>query len=332
MHRLFNGIRGLLNSFQPKRNSILGLDIASTGVHMVELSVNQGISCVETYGREPLLPCALSGTSDAVATSIKTLFNRLQPSSRQVVVAVPDASVISKTIQVNACLSDAEVEELVYIEADKYIPYPVDEISFDFEILGRSESNPSLLDVLFVASRTENVTKRLESVAQAGLDALIVDVESHAVERVVQQFAKDLPVSTCDKTVLIIDLESSSMRLFVLHQMKLVSSHEEQYRGMQVENQLLESFTDNILFQIKRALQFFYSTSQDYDVAHILLAGSFARLPGLINLLQEHTGITTTVANPFTYMLAGDAVDLDAMHYDAPALLIACGLALRRVD
>lgn len=228
--------------FQPKSRSILGIDITSTAVKILEISGNGTPFCVERYGREVLPVNALEGhvikDMDAVAHCIKKLIDKLQTNCKQVVLAVPDAAIISKVVQINEGLNDEEMEELIVLEADKYIPYPIDEINLDFEVLGHSEKNPSLLDVLLVASRAQNVTNRVETVTRAGLDALVVDVESYAVERAAQQFAKELP----DKTVAIIDIGANYTHLLVLHDMKLVYSRDEKLGGTQLIQSIAEYY------------------------------------------------------------------------------------------
>lgn len=364
MHGRFKRINCLRKLFVPKHCSILGIDITSASVKILEISGNAKALCVENYGREVLPPYALDGTVikdvDVIASSIRTLFNRLQTNCKQVVLAVPDAAIISKIVHINAGLSDEDMEELVVIEADKYIPYPIDEINLDFEVLGHSEKNRSLLEVLLVASRAENVNSRVEAVTRAGLDVLVVDVESFAVARAAQQLAKELPAAGQNKTIAIIDIGVNYTNLFVLHGMKLIYSRDENFGGMQLveaisrhyqmtieqailakeqgtlpadyEAQVLAPFKENILVQIKRTLHFFYSTSQEDEVDHILLAGGLARLPGLVGLIQEQLGVATTVANPFSNMSFGTNTPLDFLNHDAPSLMVACGLALRNIE
>lgn len=364
MQGRFKRISRLLKLFQPKHRSILGIDITSAAVKMLEISGNGETLCVENYGREVLPPHALDGNVikdvDAVALCIKKLFDRLQTQCKQVALAVPDAAIISKIVQINDGLNDEDMEELIIIEADKYIPYPIDEINLDFEILGPSEKNRSMLDVLIVASRAENVNNRVETVTRAGLDVLVVDVESFAVERAAQQLAKDLPAAGQDKTIAIIDIGANYTHLFVLHGMKLIYSRDEKFGGMQLieaiaahykmtveqavlakeqgmlpadyEAQVLAPFKENILVQIKRTMHFFYSASQEEDVDYILLAGGLARLPGLVNSIQDKLGVTATVANPFSNMSSGKKAHLDSINNDAPSLMVACGLALRNIE
>lgn len=354
----------MLKLFMTKHRSILGIDISSSAVKMLEISGSENNLCVEGYGRAPLPLNAVEGNVikdiEAVSNCIKKLFEKSQLTAKQVALAVPDSAVISKIVQINDGLNDEEMEELVVIEADKYIPYPIDEINLDFEILGHSAKNSAMLDVLIVASRAENVNTRVDAISGAGLETKVVDVESYAVERAAQYMAKELPAGGQDKIVAIIDIGAYYTHLFVLHGMKLIFSREEKFGGMQLieaiaeyykmtpeqaiiekdegklpadyETEVLEPFKEMVLLQIKRTLQFFYSTSQHGFVDHILLAGGLANQPGLVALIQEQLGVTTTVANPLAAMTFGKSVDLDSVNKDAPSLLVACGLALRNIE
>lgn len=354
----------MLKLFKPKHCSILGIDISSSAVKILEISGTDEQLCVEGYGRTSLPPTALDGTIikdvDAVASCIKALFERSKLTCKQVALAVPDSAVITKIVQINDGLNEQDMEELVVVEADKYIPYPIDEINIDFEVLGPSAKNAAMLDVLIVASRAENVNSRVDAVTRAGLEAKIVDVESYAVERAAKQLAKELPAGGQDKIVAIIDIGANYTHLFVLHGMKLVFSREDKFGGMQLvesiaerykmtseqatalkesgklpedyESEVLEPFNQLILLQVKRTLQFFYSTSQHGFVDHILLAGGVARQPRLAALIQEQLEITTTVANPLSHMSFGKMVNLDLINNDAPALMVSCGLALRHIE
>lgn len=364
LHVRHREIKQVLKLFKPKNRSILGIDISSSTVKVLEISGSGDELCVESYGREVLPPNALDGNVikdiDAVANCISKLCDRSRLTCKQVALAVPDSAVISKIVQINDGLSNEEMEELVVIEADKYIPYPIDEINLDFEILGQSAKNAAMLDVLIVASRAENVNSRVEAVTRAGLEAKVVDVESYAVERAAQQLVKDLPAGGQDKIIAIIDIGAKFSHLFVLHGMKLIFSREEKFGSMQLidaiseqykmtteqaldgkaqgtlpedyDSKVLEPFKEILLLQIKRTLQFFYSASQHGFVDHILLAGGLARQPALDVLIQEQLGVITTVANPISRMSINKMVNLELINNDAPALVVACGLALRYIE
>lgn len=354
----------MLKLFRPKQRSILGIDITSSAVKILEISGSGHQLCLENYGREPLPSNALEGNVikdiNSVANCIKKLIHKAHITCKQAALAVPDSLVISKVIQMNDGLSEQEMEELVVIEADKYIPYPIDEINIDFQILGHSTKNAAMLDVLVVASRAENVNDRVDAVTRAGLDVKVVDVESYAVERTVQLLANELPASGEDKIIAIVDIGAKYTHLFVLSGMRLIFSREENYGGMQLidaiaehynmtseqaliaknqgtlpqdyEVQVLEPFKQMILLQIKRTLQFFYSSSQHGYVDHIILAGGLAKQPGLVSLIQDQLGVTTTIANPFSTMTLAKTVNMDEINNDAPALMVACGLALCHIE
>ncbi|WP_425171021.1 type IV pilus assembly protein PilM [Legionella sp.] len=353
----------MLNSFRPTHYPTLGLDITSTAVKILEISWDGETLCMERYGREALPPHAMDGTVikdvNIIAFCIKKLCDRLQINSKQVVLAVPDAAVITRIVQINDGLNDEDMEELIVIEAEKYIPYPINEINFDFEILGASEKNPLLLDVLIVATRAENVTNRVEIVTRAGLNAVAVDVESYAVERAAQHLTKNLPSSGPDKTIAIIDIGANYTHLFVLHAMKLIYSRDEEFGGKQLieaiaehynmtfeqaalakeqgqlpidyEVLILEPFKENVLVHIKRMLHFFYSSCREEEVDSILLAGGLSQLPGLVVLIQEQLGIEVSVINLFSHMRFGKMIRLESINNDAPSFMVACGLALRNI-
>ena len=352
----------MLKLFRPKCNAILGVDISSYAVKIIELSGSGDAFCVEGYGYELLPKDAVQGTLindiDAVAQCIKKVIFKAQLRSKYVVLAVPDSAVMSKLMQIDAGLTEQEIEELVVIEADKSIPYPIDELNLDFEIQGYSAENDSLLDILVVASRAENVSRRVAALAKAGLEVTIVDVESYAVERAAQLLAKTLPELGQGKVIPIVDIGANYTHLFVLNSMKLIFSREEQFGGMQLidaiaerytlsrnqaitanaenrlpqdfESAVLRPFNELVVRQVKRSLQFFYSASPHAFVDHVLLAGGLARQLGLAQLIHYELKVPTSIANPFFDMSCKNSRLTKTLNQAAPSLMLACGLALRR--
>ena len=348
----------VLNLFKSQHRSILGIDISSTSVKVLEISRTGDKYCVEGYGRVILPEQAMEGNvikdADAVASSIKKLLITTNLTCREAACAVPESTAISKIIQINDSLSVQEIEELVVIEADKYIPYPIDEINIDFNVIGPSLKNSAMLDVLIVASRSENVSNRVDVLNRAGLVAKVVDVESYAVERASQLLRPELPAGGDKKNITIVDIGAT-----YTHGMKIIFSREEEFGGKQLidavmqrygmqrqeafvaieqgslpddyESETLLPFKELILLQVKRSLQFFFSTSHYTFVDHIILAGGVAKLPGIAELLQEHINIPTSIANPFAHMTFAKTVDRDMITKDSPMLMVACGLALRQI-
>lgn len=352
------------NLFRPKCRSILGIDISPTSVKLIEISDRNGQRCVEGYGCMVLPSNAVDGHEikdvDIVANCIRQLITKERMSSKFASIALPDSAVISKVLQVSDGFEENEIEEFILMEADKYIPYPIDEINMDFELIGPSLKNPSMNDVLLVASRSENVNTRVEAVTKAGLIVKSVDVESFAIERTISLLTRELPPHGQDIVVAVIDISEEYANLFVLSGMKLVYTREDEFGIKQLVNEIMNQydvdmhealqiksntikpddydekivnpFVENLLLYVKRSLQFFFSTSHYGTIDHIFMAGGVSRINNLATRVQEGTHIATTIANPLKDMSLSHNVNSTSLGDDAPSLLIACGLALRKVE
>lgn len=349
--------------FGKRNNTVLGIDISSTSVKLLELSKHGERYRVENYGVESLPPNAVVEKNiidiEGVSQAVSRLLVKSRSNVKQVAVAVAGSSVITKTIEMNASMTDEEMEELIRIEADQYIPYPLDEVSIDFEVLGPLKADDSRVQVLLVACRTENVDMRTEVLESAGLEAKVVDVEAYAMERAFSLLADQIDGGD-QQTVAIIDIGATMTSLSVLHDGRTIYTREQLFGGKQLteeiqrrfgltfeeaaiakkrgglpeeyESEVLEPFKEAVVQQVARSLQFFYSSSQYNDVDHVVLGGGSASIPGLDELVQEKVGTETSIANPFLNMSLASKVDAKNLSNDAPALMIACGLALRSFD
>lgn len=354
----------MLEFLKRKNKTILGIDISSNSVKILEIIGNSDNHIVKNFAREFLPPEAMDGheiiDSTAVGLCIKKLLHRHKISTKSVALAVPDSSVISKVIQMNDGLSEGELEELVILEADKYIPYAIDEINIDFEIQGPSEKNSAMIDVLIVASRSENVSKRIEAITKAGLTTTIVDVESFAIERAIQLLAVELPAEGKGKVIALVDIGANYTHLFVLENMKAMFTREDQFGMVKLIKEiashyqftiqeahkryinetlpedfktiLLEPFIVKMCSQIKRTLQFFFSTSHHAYVDHIILAGGAARIDTFDKQLEHALGVSVSIANPCKYLQTDLTLDKAGLNAAAPSFLIASGLALRHIE
>lgn len=350
-------------SFQRKQNkSLVGVDISSTSVKLLELDIRDGRYWVESYGILPLPPHAVVEKNiadpESVSDTIERLLNLTNPKSHGAAAAVASSAVITKVIEMDADMTDDEREEQIRLDAEQYIPYPLDEVSLDFEVIEISPNNPNHVSVLLVASRTENVDMRSEVLELAGLVPRVIDVESYAIERAFSLIIDTLP-GTPD-IVAIFDIGHTMTTLSVLKDEKIIYSREQLFGGKQLtediqrryglpfdeagrakkegnlpddyEPEVLIPYMDAIVQQAARSLQFFYSSTQYNDVDHILLAGGNANIPGLARLVQEKLGHRVTIANPFLQMGFASQIDANQIENDAPSLLVACGLALRSFD
>ncbi|WP_354671227.1 pilus assembly protein PilM [Thiohalobacter sp. IOR34] len=344
-----------------KKPPLVGLDISSTAVKLLELSQAGDRYRVESYAVEPLPPNSVVEKSvtdaDAVGEAVRRAVKRSGTRARSAAVAVAGSSVITKVIPMPASLSDQEMEAQIDLEADQYIPYPLEEVYRDFEVLGPSANNPDTVDVLLAASRSENVEMRVAAVEAGGLEAEIVDIEAYALENAFALLAEQLPDQGMEKTVAVVDVGATMTTLNVLHDLKIIYTRDQVFGGKQLteeimrryglsyeeagmakrqgglpdsyETEVLEPFKEAMAQQVNRSLQFFFSSSQYNSIDQIILAGGSASIPGVDALIQETIGIETLIANPFANMSLAPRIKAPTLSNDAPALMIACGLALR---
>ena len=352
---------GLGDLFRQKQPAVLGLDISSTAIKLLELSKSGEHLRVESYAVEPLPANSVIEKNiadvEAVGEAIKRAFKRSGSRTKLTAVSVAGSAVITKIISMPASLSDDEMEQQIELEADQYIPYPLEEVNLDFEVIGPSKSDPEKIDVLLAASRSENVDIRIAAIELAGLKAKIVDVEAYAMENAFSLILPQLPQQGIDQTVAIIDVGATMTTLNVMHNGNTIYTREQIFGGRQLTEEIqrryglsyeeagmakrqgglpdnygpevLEPFKDAMTQQVSRSLQFFYGSSQFDNVDHIVLAGGTAMIPGIDDMIANKLGVDTSVANPFINMTLASRIKTQSLSNDAPALMVAAGLAMR---
>lgn len=351
--------------FNPKAHPLLGLDISSSAVKLVELTANgkEGYR-VERYTVEVLPKDAVSdgniANMDGVVDAVKRAWKRMGTSTRHVAMALPGSAVITKKILVPAGLRDDQLEIQVESEANQYIPFAIDEVNLDFQVLGPAPSVPDELEVLIAASKKERVEDRVAVADAAGLKAVVIDVEPFAALAAFGLIERQLPDGGRNQTVALVDAGSNIMGLTVLRNGQQVYAREQAFGGGQLtqdiarhygmtyeeaeaakragnlpegyDNELLAPFMESLALEVSRALQFFFTSTQYNSVDHIVLAGGCAVIPGIDEVVATRTQVSTLVANPFASMVLSDRVRAKSLLADASALMVACGLALRRFD
>lgn len=347
-----------------KKPSILGLDISTTAVKLLELSKSGDRYRVESYAVEPLPPNSVieKNISDVegVGEAIKRAVKRSGTRSKYAAAAVAGSAVITKIISMPASLSDADMEGQIELEADQYIPYPLDEVNLDFEVIGPSKDDPERVDVLLAASRSENVEVRIDALEYAGLTAKVIDVEAYAMENAFSLLKGQLEGHGLDQTIAVVDIGATMTTLNVLHDLRTIYTREQVFGGKQLTEEIqrryglsyeeagmakrqgglpdnyvpevLEPFKEAMAQQVSRSLQFFFSSSPYSSVDHIILAGGSSSIAGVDEMIEQKLGVPTSVANPFSNMMISPKIKAQVLSNDAPALMIACGLALRSFD
>jgi type IV pilus assembly protein PilM len=346
-----------------KTTPVLGLDISSTTVKLLELSYSGDRYRVESYAVSSLPHDAVIEKNvndiDGVANAVRSVVAQSRTKLKTVAAAVAGSSVITKIIDMPQGLGDDDMETQLTLEADQYIPYPLEEVAIDFEIQGPSPERDNQVEVLLAACRRETIDSRVESIEGADLTAKIMDVEAYAMERAYSLVQHQLELDT-DSTVAVVDIGATMTTLSVLNNGQTIYTREQLFGGKQLtdeimrryglpleeaglakkqgglpddyEPEVLEPFKDAVVQQVARSLQFFFSSSQYNDVDYIILAGGVSSMDGLQELVQDKLGTPTAVANPFAEMTISSRVNAVALSSDAPAMMIACGLAMRSFD
>lgn len=355
-----------LDFLNTKTPPLCGVDISASSVKIVELSESSDKKTyiLERYAIESLPKDAVSDGNinnlDAVSEGVRRAWKRLGTRVKNVSVALPAAAVISKKILLPAGLREDDMEYQVESEANQYIPFALEEVNLDFQVLGPAHGSPDEVDVLLAASRKANVEDRVAAVQMAGLKTIVVDVEPYAAESAFEHIREQLPNGALDQCVALVDIGENVMNVNILRNGSSVYTRDQQIGGAQLtqqiqtrfglsleeadagkrngglpdnyESDVLGPFLENLATEITRALQFFFTSTQYNEVSYIVLCGGCAALAGLDDIVATRTQVNTLVANPFAQMTLSSRIKARQLQVDAPALMIACGLALRRFD
>jgi type IV pilus assembly protein PilM len=331
---------------------------------MVELSSSgKGTYRLEGYSiaaipKDAIVDGNVSGL-EQVSDAVKLAWKLLGSREKRTALALPSAAVITKKVLMSSELREADMEAQVEAEANQYIPFPLEEVNIDFQVIGPAPNNAEEVEVLIAAARKEKIEDRVAAAEDAGLKVTIMDVDTYATEAAYSLVTNQLPNAGKDQTVMIVDIGAVMMHINVLHNNVSIYTREQAFGGSQLtqeiqrrfglsveeaeiakrkgglpesyENEVLQPFMQSLSTEVARALQFFTSSTQYNRVDHIVLAGGCSAIPAIDVMVQDRTQVNTIVANPFQSMSLGSKLKQQQVAIDAPALLIACGLAMRGV-
>lgn len=351
--------------FNPKARPLLGMDISSTSVKMVELvDDGKGKYRVERYAIEPLPREAVTDGNivnlEGVAETVRRAWKRLGTTTRYVAMALPSAAVITKKIILPAHLREQEMEIQVESEANQYIPFALEEVNLDFQVIGPMPNSPDDVEVMIAASRKEKIEDRVACAEAADLRPVVMDVESFATQSAMAEAVQQLPNSGRDAIIALADIGANTARFTFTRNGEVLYTREQAFGGGQLtrdimrvygmsaeeaealkrddsppdnyDAELLQPFLEALALEVSRALQFFYTSTPHTQVNYILLAGGGALIEGVEAAVSTRTQIETLRANPFAGMATSAKIKPKRLLADAPALMVACGLALRRFD
>ncbi|MFU8831473.1 MAG: type IV pilus assembly protein PilM [Wenzhouxiangella sp.] len=349
--------------FRSAAPPLIGVDVGTSSVKLIQLASTGTSYRVEAYAVEPVPEGAVSEGGivepEQVAEAVKRALKRGGFKAKTCAMAVTGSAVITKIINLPADLSEEDVEGQIEVEAGQYIPYPRDEVSLDFEVLGPSPRNADLLEILLAASKTEHVDARREVAELAGLTIRVIDIESYAIANAFDLVRKRAGIDEAE-TIAVLNMGSTVSTMIVLRGNRTTYSREHSFGGHQLveecmrrygmdaaqasflqrgeeppagfEDEVLEPFRQNVIQQISRALQF-YSSSSDYSsISTLFITGGGASIPGLAEAVGNEVGISCEVADPLKDLRLAPKINSRALDQSRPALTTACGLALRGFD
>lgn len=342
---------------------MLGLDISSSSVKLVELGRNKA-------GHLVLENCAIVTLErgwitdgniekfDEVADAVRRLVKKSGTKTKNVAMALPPSAVITKKIVLPGGLSDQELELQVESEANQYIPFPLDEVSLDFCIVGPSANSVGDVEVLIAASRREKVQDIQGLAEAAGLKPVVVDVESYASRLATSRLIANMPNQGLGSIVALFEVGAMTTSMQVIRNDEVLYDRDQAFGGAQLTQMIvrqygfsveeaeskkrtgdlpedygmvvLQPFIESLVQEIGRALQFFFTSTTHNKVDMVMLAGGSAALPGLTAAVTLQTTFACSVVNPFEGMETADGIRLDKIAREAPSYLTSCGLALRR--
>lgn len=344
---------------------LLGIDISPSSVKVVELEPGQKAPMrLRRYAIEPIARGAITDGNvdqpEQVAESLNRALRRVGTRTRAVAMAMPTSAVITKKITLPAGLSEDEYEVQVESEAIQYIPFAIEEVNLDFQVLGPSAGSEDDVDVLLAASRKEKVEDRVAVAEMCGLQPVVMDIDSYAAREVLAHVARALPNGGHGEVIALFDVGSMVTTVAMTLNGQTIFEREQTFGGMQLTQeivrayglmpeeaevrkkagdlpedyalQVLQPFIESGVADVSRALQFFFTSTPYTRVDRICLAGGACVVPGFAEAVAERTGVATAILNPFGGMELGAAVREKQLGVDAPALLTACGLAMRRFD
>lgn len=345
-----------------KKGNVVGLDIGSSSIKLLELAEMKGGYQLRNFGIAPLPPEGIVDgalmDSVTIVDSIKGLTSALRIKTKDVVTSVTGHSVIVKKINIPVMTED-ELEESIQWEAERYIPFDINDVNIDFQIIGPTEGNEELMDVVLVAAKKDIINDYLSVIVEAGFNPVIVDIDSFAIENM---FEANYPV-TRDEVTALANIGASVTNINILKRgvsfftrdiftggnsiteeiqrqlnvdfdeaeaLKLGNRMDE--ASQKVIQEVLKSALNSLGTEIAKSLDFFRSTSSQEKVDKLFLSGGCAKINGIEKVIEEQAGIPVEIANPFKEIDCSKRdLDVDYLKEMEPIMAVSVGLALRRI-
>ncbi|MBW2038871.1 MAG: type IV pilus assembly protein PilM [Deltaproteobacteria bacterium] len=349
--------------FGKKGKRVLGLDIGTSAIKFVDIKDTGRGYYVNNLGITPLPPETIVDGSlmdtTTVVEAIRELVSNYKIKKREVAISVSGHSVIVKKITLPK-MTDSELEENIFVEAERYIPFDINDVNIDFQILSAPEKEMGEhMEVLLVAAKSDLIEDYIAIIREAGLSPMIIDIDSFALENM---YELNYPLEIGDLVVLC-DIGASIMNLNIVKggrslftrdisiggnlyteeiQKELSVNFEEaedlklggtsEKGSPHTIDKLLDKTSSTIALEIAKSLDFFTATFPEERITRQYLSGGCAKVPRLKQIVEEKLNVPVEICNPFANMTVNPgAFDSDYLQDIAPLMAISVGLALRKV-
>lgn len=345
-----------------RKKGVIGLDIGSSSIKLVELVESKNTYKLQNLGIAPLPPEAIVDgalmDSVTIIDTIRELIANTKAKTKDVITSVSGHSVIVKKITL-PLMSDSELEESIQWEAERYIPFDINEVNIDFQIFGSSSENPEVMDVVLVAAKKDIINDYVSVIIESGLNPVIIDVDSFAIENMLSvnyEMEKDETVAMANvgASITNINILKNNMTAFTRDifkggnqiteeiQRQLHIDYEEAEKikvGSKIDatsqsiiQEVLKSASESLAIEIGNSIEFFQSTTTYEKISKLYLSGGGSKIKDFDIVLQQHIGIPVEIVNPFKKIEYSEKnFDLEYLREIGPMMAVGVGLATRKV-
>jgi type IV pilus assembly protein PilM len=345
-----------------KKKDVIGLDIGCSSIKLVELKEDKNGFKLQNLAISPLPPEAIVDgalmDSVTIIDTIRDLFNTSRTKTKDVVTSVSGHSVIVKKISL-PLMTEAELEESIQWEAERYIPFDINDVNIDFQIFGSTSENPEVMDVVLVAAKKDIINDYVSVIMESGLNPVIVDIDSFALENMLAmnyEIEKEEPIAIANVGASITNMNiiKNNIPAFTRDifkggnqvteeiQRQLHVDHEEAEKikvGTKVDltsqpiiQNVLKTASESLAVEIGNSLDFFQSTTTYEKISKIYLSGGGSKIKDFDIILQQQIGIPVEVVNPFKKIdYSGKNFDMEYLREIGPIMAVGVGLASRKV-
>jgi len=345
-----------------KKKDVVGLDIGCSSIKMVELKEDKNGFKLQNLALSPLPPEAIVDgalmDSVTIIDTIRDLFNTSRTKTKDVVTSVSGHSVIVKKISL-PLMTEAELEESIQWEAERYIPFDINDVNIDFQIFGSTSENPEVMDVVLVAAKKDMINDYVSVIMESGLNPVIVDIDSFALENMLAmnydiEKEEAIAIANVGASITNMNIIKNNISAFTRDifkggnqiteeiQRQLHVDHEEAEKikvGTKVDltsqpiiQNVLKTASESLAVEIGNSLDFFQSTTTYEKISKIYLSGGGSKIKDFDIILQQQIGIPVEVVNPFKKIdYSGKNFDMEYLREIGPIMAVGVGLASRKV-